>query len=100
MKRAYRTAERNHAKGIDNSVYRHLYYIPNGFSLTEKNYDKQLEKVKRFLLKATDRFLRFRLASEEERGILQCRKILLHSSDEDVVYDCIVNLLEATQRFK
>ena len=100
MKRAYKTAERNHAKGIDDSVYRHLYFIPNGYSLTEKSYDRQLEKVKSFLFKAVDKILKFKLNSEEEITILKIHRMISYTSDEDVVYDCILKLLDATKRFK
>lgn len=100
MKRAYWTIERNHAKGIDSSVYRQLYFVKSGYSLTVKSYDKQLEKVKGHLLKAVSKVLKWKLTDEERLRVKYQVTVLENGADEDDVYQAIEELLEATQRFK
>lgn len=100
MRRAYQTIERNHAKGIDNSVYRQLYFVKSGHSLTVKSYDKQLDKVKGYLLKGVGKVLKWKLTAEERAQVEYQARILENRADEEDVYQAIVELLDSTQRFK
>lgn len=100
MRRAYRTADRNLTKGIDNSVYRHLYFIPAGSALTRTTYDQQIEKVKKFLLRTSEKILKWNLTEEERTKILSSVRVISNTYDEAILYGQIKDLLETTHRFK
>ena len=99
MRRAFKS-ERNFSKGIDNSVYLQLYYITNGYSLSTKNYSKQFEKIRKLLLKGTDKVLKWKLTEPERAKVEYNAMLILKTFDEEVFNQAINSLIVATQRFK
>jgi hypothetical protein len=99
MRRAFKS-ERNFSKGIDNSVYLQLHYIANGYSLSSKNYSKQFEKVRKLLLKATDKVLKWKLTDIERSEVEYNARLIFKTSDEEVLHQAINSLIDTTQRFK
>jgi hypothetical protein len=99
MRRAFKS-ERNFSRGIDNSVYLQLHYIANGHSLSTKNYSKQFEKIRKFLLKGTDKVLKWKLTDIERSEIEYNASLIFKTSDEEGFHQAINSLIDATQRFK
>lgn len=99
MRRAFRS-ERNFSKGIDNSVYHQLEYIEKGYALSNKNYPKQIQKIKAYLLKGIDKVLKWKLTEIERFQVYGYEKAIRETEDEYVLYNSIRGLLDATQRFR
>jgi hypothetical protein len=99
MRRAFKS-ERNFSKGIDNSVYLQLYYITNGYSSSTKNYSKQIEKIRKLLLRGTEKVLKWKLTELERVEVEYNARLIERASDEEVFYQAINSLIVVTQRFK
>ena len=99
MRRAFRS-ERNFSKGIDNSVYLQLEYIEKGYALSNKNYPKQIKKIKGYLQKGIEKVMKWKLTDVEKLQVSQYERAIKDTEDEYVLYNSIRGLLDVTQRFR
>lgn len=99
MRSAFRS-ERNFSKGIDNSVYLQLDYIERGVAVSNKNYPKQIEKIKTYLLKGIDKVSKWKLTETERLQVNRYASTIRQTIYEDTLHETIQALLTITQRFK
>jgi hypothetical protein len=64
------------------------------------NLDKQITKVKGYMEKALDKFLKFKLTEAERMAFLQLKKDLEAAYSSAQLMLIVENGLELTQRFK
>lgn len=98
MRRAHRS-DRNHSRGIDNSVFLLLNYIDRGHYGKPKDYPKQVAKIKNYLFKAIEKVLKWKLNPDERQAVTFAERELHYANDEGALANLLNKLLDATQRF-
>lgn len=87
--------------GADSSFMTNLIDAEKGV----KNYglpsaQKQFETVKKYLVKATDKYLKRKLTEEEIMGLTTCKQQFENAYSSGDLLNVINKALELTQRFK
>lgn len=85
--------------GADSSFMESLMNIENG-SARSGNLEKQLAKVKGYMEKALDKFLKFKLTEDERAGLLQLKKDLEGAYSSSQLMRIVKDGLALTERFK
>jgi len=93
--------ERSLRNGADSSLMTNLIDAERGV----KNYglpsaQKQLETVKKYLVKASDKFLKRELTEAERIGLTMCKQQYENAYSSSDLLHVITKALELTQRFK
>jgi hypothetical protein len=99
MCRAYRCYP-NPRTGAYAGHYHAIYWAEHGFiKPSVVKAEKQLTKVKNYLVKATDKFLKRRLKKEEREILMIVREQLMFASSEQELFPLIDKGLVTTRRF-
>lgn len=98
IRRAYKSL-RTTKNGADSSFMEALMNIENG-TARSGNLDKQLTKVKGYMEKALDKFLKFKLTEDERAGLLQLKEDLEPAYSSGQLMRIVTDGLALTQRFK
>lgn len=101
MRRALKVRQ-DHSKGADDSYMRNLINTENGMDLTRLvgSHDKQMEKIKKFMGKALDKYLKLKLTPDERSTLEGLQQKLAVAYDSRSLMQIVEVGLETTQRFK
>lgn len=90
------------SKGADVSYMRNLINTEKGIDLSRLvgSQEKQIEKIRKFMNKALDKYLKLKLTAEERLILERLREQLAHSFDSQALMAIVNEGLETTQRFK
>lgn len=93
---------RQSRNGADMSFMRNLMFAEAGSNAVSHlpKYDKQLEKVKGYMDKALDKFLKRKLTAEEKSKINELKERLVMAYSTSALMQIVEEGLEVTQRFK
>jgi hypothetical protein len=90
----------NPRTGVYAGHYHAIYWAGHGFiKPSDVKAKKQVEKVKSYLIKATDKFLKRRLKKEEREILMIIREKLMSASSEQELFPIIDKGLVTTRRF-
>ena len=91
-----------HKTGVKNAYMQNLMWAEVGSSNVSHlgNYDKQLIDVKKYMNKAFDKYLKFKLTKEEKQEFLNLKESLVHAYSTEELMQIIETILTLTQRFK
>ncbi len=95
-------SKQDFSKGADVSYMRNLINTENGMDLSRLvgSHEKQLEKIRKFMDKALDKYLKLKLTAEERLILERLKEELTYSFDSEALMAIVNEGLEATQRFK
>jgi regulator of replication initiation timing len=99
IRRAHRS-DRTMKNGADSAFMTNLIDAENGvkqFGLGSAN--KQLSDLKKYLVKAIDKFLKLKLSNDEKDEILSLKSQIERAEHSATLIKAIDNLLEITHRF-
>lgn len=98
IRRAHKSL-RTRRNGADSYFMEALMNAEHG-TVRGGNQDKAFEKVKTFMDKAFDKFLKFKLTDTEKEGLLSLKADLDMANSSSELMDIVTKGLELTQRFK
>lgn len=98
IRRAHKSI-RTRRNGADSFFMEALMNAEHG-TVRGGNPDKALEKVKTFMGKAFDKFLKLKLTDGEREGLLSLKSDLDFAFSSSQLMDIVTKGLELTQRFK
>lgn len=98
IRRAHNSS-RTTRNGADSSFMAILMNIEQG-TARKGSLDKQITKIKSYMEKALDKFLKFKLTEEERTAFLQLKKDLEPAYSSKQLMRIVESGLELTQRFK
>ncbi len=85
--------------GADALLMQSLMNLENG-TVRRGSPERQLEKVKSYIGKALDKFLKLKLTEDEKAGLLQLKANLEPAFSSEQLMQIITKGLDLTQRFK
>ena len=100
IRRAHK-CERGMRNGAEVAFVRNLIDCENNESFTKHlpKFDKQLEEVRKYILKAIDKFLSRKPTEDEQSGLLSLRDDTENASTSSEIVSIIDTGLELTHRY-
>jgi len=102
MRRAFGAHSVQTKPGVKNSYMQNLMWAEVGSANVKHlgSYDKQLVKIKKYIDKALEKYLKFKVTSEEKEQLLKIKEDLLTTYTTKELMQLIDMGLKITERFK